>query len=190
MLPLPLFAVLWLMVPGFATPVAGRVLDARTGAPIIGAEIVIVGQPGSVRSDDAGRFRWPLAPQMPIDVIVLLPDGRVARPIRLTVIDDTKELTLTLDPIVTELVAVTGAAPTIDAALGAATTLVTAADLQLRHPLTVSQALETVPGVSPISEGQSAVPAIRGLARGRTLILVDGSRASTERRASTACVLL
>jgi outer membrane receptor protein involved in Fe transport len=183
MLPLPLFAVLWLMVPGIATPLDGRVIDTRTGAPIIGAEIVIVGQPGSVRSDNAGRFRWPVAPQMPIDVIVLLPDGRVARPIRLTVIDDTKELTLTLDPIVTELVAVTGAAPTIDAAPGAATTLVTAADLQLRHPLTVSQALETVPGVSPISEGQSAVPDIRGLARGRTLILVDGSRASTERRA-------
>ena len=48
---------------------------------------------------------------------------------------------------------------------------------------TLSQALDVVPGVSTISEGQAAVPTIRGLARGRTLILVDGSRASTERRA-------
>ena len=142
--PLALFAVLSLLVSGIVTAVTGRVLDARTGAPIIGAEIVIVGQPGSVRSDETGRFLWPVAPPMPIDVIVLLPDGRVARPIRLTVIDATKELTLTLDPIVAELVGVTGAAPTIDAAPGAATTLITAGDLQLRHPLTVSQALETV----------------------------------------------
>jgi outer membrane receptor protein involved in Fe transport len=182
----PLTALIGLMslvLPGIATPVDGRVIDARTGAPIAGVEIAIVGQRGSVRSDDAGRFRWPVAPQMPIDVIVVLPDGRVARSIRLTALDATRELTLTLDAIVTELVAVTGAAPTIDAAPGAATTLITGADLQLRHPLTVSQAVGTVPGVSWISEGQSAVPAIRGLARGRTLILVDGSRASTERRA-------
>ena len=181
--PSALVAVLLLVVPGIATPVDGRVLDARTGAPIIGAEIVIVGQRGFVRSDDAGRFRWPAVPQMPVEVIVVLPDGRVARPIRLTAIDVTKELTLTLDAIVTELVAVTGAAPTIDSSPGAATTLMTAADLRMRHPLTLSQALEAVPGVSLISEGQSAVPAVRGLARGRTLILVDGSRASTERRA-------
>jgi outer membrane receptor protein involved in Fe transport len=172
-----------LVLAGIAPPVDGRVIDARTGAPIAGAEIAIVGHRGSVRSDDAGRFRWPVAPQMPVDVIVVLPDGRVARSIRLTTLDATRDLTLSLDAIVTELITVTGAAPTIDAAPGAATTLITGADLQLRHPLTISQVLDIVPGMSSISEGQSAVPAIRGLARGRTLILVDGSRASTERRA-------
>ncbi len=180
---LALVAVLSLVLPGTATPVDGRVLDARTGAPIVGAEIAIVGQHGSVRSGEAGRFRWPVAPQMPVDVIVVLPDGRVARPIRLTALDTTKQLTLIVDAVVTELIAVTGAAPTIDAAPGAATTLITGAELQLRHPPTLSQALDTVPGVSSIAEGQAAVPAIRGLARGRTLILVDESRASTERRA-------
>ena len=89
--PFALVAVLSLGVPGIATPVDGRVLDARTGAPIIGAEIVIVGQRGFVRSDDGGRFRWPAVPQMPIEVIVVLPDGRVARPIRLTAIDVTAD---------------------------------------------------------------------------------------------------
>ncbi len=49
--------------------------------------------------------------------------------------------------------------------------------------MTVGEMLENVPGVSVISEGQSATPAIRGLARGRTSIMVDGSRASSERRA-------
>ena len=114
---------------------------------------------------------------MPIAVIVVLPDGRVARLIRLTTLGATRDLTLSVDAIVTELITVTGATPTIDAAPGAATTLITGADLQLRHPLTISQVLDIVPGVSSISEGQSAVPAIRGLARGRTLVLVtEGAR--------------
>ena len=166
-----------------ATPVDGRLVDARGGGPIAGAEIVIAGQRGSVRSDEAGRFQWPAAPELPVDVIVVLPDGRVARPIRLTSIDTTKPLTLAIDAVVTEVVTVTGAAPTIDAAPGAATTLISAADLQLRRPWTLSEALDTVPGVGTISEGQAAVPSVRGMARGRTLILIDGSRASTERRA-------
>ena len=80
---------------------------------------------------------------------------------------------------------VTGAAPTIDVSPAASTTLLTSRDLEMRHPSTLSQALDVVPGVSAISEGQAAVPAIRGLARGRTLILVDGSRSTTERRAGS-----
>jgi outer membrane receptor protein involved in Fe transport len=44
------------------------------------------------------------------------------------------------------------------------------------------QALETVPGVTQVSEGHATVPAIRGLARGRTLVLIDGARVSSERR--------
>ena len=49
--------------------------------------------------------------------------------------------------------------------------------------MTIAQALENVPGVGVISEGQSLTPAIRGLARGRTLLLLDGARISTERGA-------
>jgi outer membrane receptor protein involved in Fe transport len=49
--------------------------------------------------------------------------------------------------------------------------------------VTLARALETVPGVGFVSEGQAATPAVRGLARGRTLLLVDGSRVTSERRA-------
>ncbi len=179
-------ALILLMViarPAIVSPVDGRLIDALNGAPIAGAEVAIAGQRGSVRSDDAGRFHWISAPALPVDVVVVLPDGRVVRPIRLTSIDATKELTIAVDAVVTEVVTVTGAAPTIDVAPGAATTLISATDLQLRHPWTLSEALDTVPGVGTISEGQAAVPSVRGMARGRTLILVDGNRAATERRA-------
>jgi outer membrane receptor protein involved in Fe transport len=175
---------------GAATPIDGRLVDARSSTPIAGAEITIVGQRGSVRTDRAGRFRWPIAPRTPLVLIVVLSDGRVARLIRLSTVDAARELTLAVDAAHSESVAVIGAAPTIDASPAASTTLLTTQDLEMGHPSTLSQALDVVPGVSAISEGQGAVPAIRGLARGRTLILVDGSRATTERRAGANAAFL
>ena len=146
--------------------------------------MAIVGQRGAVTTDTAGRFRWQTVPSLPADFIVTLPGGQVVPLVRLSELDPAVAITLRVDrSAVSETLSVVGAAPTIDVPPGAATTLLTAADLALRHPATLSQALDVVAGVSAISEGQAAVPAIRGLARGRTLILVDGSRATTERRA-------
>jgi outer membrane receptor protein involved in Fe transport len=178
---LPLLAVIALAVA--ATPVDGRLVDAVTGAPIAGAEITVLGQRGTVRTDVAGRFRWPTAPTLPAVVVVVLPDGRVASPITVTAFDANSELAIAVDDMLGELVVVLGVAPDVDAAPAAAATRLTARDLALRQPPTLSQALDVIPGVSAISEGQGAVPSIRGMARGRTLILVDGSRAATERRA-------
>ncbi|MEO7271951.1 MAG: TonB-dependent receptor [Vicinamibacterales bacterium] len=166
-----------------AAPVRGRAVDAASGAPVVGAEITIVGQRGSARTDGAGRFRWEITPLLPIDVIAVLRDGRVARLIRVTAIDDAQELTLAIEAAESQFVTVLGVAPSINAAPAASATLLTTGDLDLRHAPTLTQALDGVPGVGAISEGQAAVPAVRGLARGRTLIMVDGNSASTERRA-------
>ncbi|TAK18965.1 MAG: TonB-dependent receptor, partial [Acidobacteria bacterium] len=45
-------------------------------------------------------------------------------------------------------------------------------------------------GVTGAAEGQSAVPAIRGLARGRSLVLLDGGRLFSERRAGPSVSFL
>ncbi|HET7218596.1 MAG TPA: TonB-dependent receptor, partial [Vicinamibacterales bacterium] len=182
----PLAAILTMLsfvVATQADAIDGRLVDARDGTPIAGAAITIAGQRGSVRTDAEGRFHWPMAPLMPAVVVVELPDGRIARPIALATVDASRELTLPVDAALTESVVVIGSAPAIDAAPAAATSAITARDLEMRHPPTLTQALDVVPGVSAVSESQAAVPAIRGLARGRTLILVDGTRATTERRA-------
>lgn len=163
--------------------VSGRAVDARRHVPIQGAEITVVGQRGSVITDKDGRFRWPLAPVLPAEIIVVLRDGHVARPVRIATIDAGRELILAIDAATTQFVTVPGIAPSIDAAPAASTTRLGARELEMRHAPTLSQAIEGIPGVGSISEGQAAVPAIRGLARGRTLILIDGSRATTERRA-------
>lgn len=171
---------------GIAPPIEaaqGRVVDAGTGRPIAGAEVTIVGAPGSVRTGADGRFIWPDLPPPPVVFVVLLADGRVGRPIRVTAADAALELRLEVDAGLGEAVTVRGVAPGIDLAPGTSGVVITASDVFLRSPATLAQALEFVPGVSAISEGQGATPAIRGLARGRSVILLDGARVSSERGA-------
>jgi hemoglobin/transferrin/lactoferrin receptor protein len=163
----------------------GRVIDGRTGAPIAAAEVSVVGSPGLTRTDADGFFVWTSPPMMPAVVIVTLVDGRVARPINLLTNPADSQFTVSVEPAVREAMTVIGTLATIDGAKGAAMLRIGQNDLALRHPATLVQALELVPGLGVVGEGQGAVPAIRGFARGRTLILVDGARASTERRAGS-----
>jgi outer membrane receptor protein involved in Fe transport len=44
--------------------------------------------------------------------------------------------------------------------------------------------------VSTVSEGHAAVPAIRGMARGRTLIMIDGARVTSDRRVGPSATFL
>jgi outer membrane receptor protein involved in Fe transport len=172
---------LLIAVPAWALD--GRVIDARSQAPIANAEVTIVGQRGSVRTGADGRFEWALPATAPLVFVIILPGGVVSRPIRVKTLDEANRVTLAVEAAIAESVDVSGSAPAIDVSAGVSTSLVTAADITLRHPITVGDILENIPGVTVISEGQSATPAIRGLARGRTSIMVDGSRASSERRA-------
>ena len=92
-------------------------------------------------------------------------------------------LEIRISALVDETVTVTaGTAPDIEATMANATTLLPSREIQNRQPANLTQALETVAGVSTVSEGHAAVPAIRGLARGRTLILLDGARVTSDRR--------
>jgi hemoglobin/transferrin/lactoferrin receptor protein len=169
-------------VPAVDAP-SGRVVDGRTGAPVDGAAVSVVGTAGAVHTDADGRFVWTSVPMTPAVVIVTLRDGRVARPVRVTAIPRGAPLILAVVAAVHEAMVVTGVSSAIDATPGAAMVRISRDDVTLRHPATLVQVLESVPGVSAIAEGQGAVPVIRGLSRGRTLILVDGARATSERRA-------
>ena len=169
----------------------GRVVDGRTGSPIAGAEVTIIGETGAVRTDRDGRFTWRAQVRPPFVLIVTLPGGLVARPVDVASIDARAVMTVTVESAVTEDVTVAaGAAPSIDATPGAAMTMLSARDVALRGPGNLLQSLESVPGVNQVSEGQAAVPAVRGLARGRTLILIDGSRVTAERRVGPSATFL
>lgn len=168
----------------------GRVVDRRTGSPVAGAAVTVVGRSGTARTDSDGRFEWQPDPPTPFEIVVVLPGGAVAGPARVERIDHAAVTTIELEAAVHESVTVVGVAPSIDTTPAAGTTLLSDAQIARRNPANLMQALETVPGVSQVSEGQAAVPAIRGLARGRSLILVDGARVSSERRVGPSATYL
>lgn len=164
----------------FATE--GRVVTKEGGRPVADAEVAILGRTGSVRTDADGRFRWTPDPRPPFEVLVVLPGGGYVKPILVESLP-AETLVLEITPAVEESVTVVaGTAPSVDAAPANGVTSVPKEDLRGRQPANVAQALENVPGTAAVSEGQAAVPVVRGMAGGRTLILMDGARVTAERR--------
>lgn len=187
---LALVLVLSVTVLSAAEAFTGRVVRKGSGAPVAGAEVMVVGLTGSVKTDADGRFTWSPSPAVPFEVIVILPGGNVNRPVLVRTLNS-GDITIEVEALLNEAVTVTaGVAPSIDAAAGAGMTMLSGRDIEVRTPANLNQALENVPGVNQVSEGQAAVPAVRGLARGRTLILIDGARVTSERRVGPSATFL
>lgn len=188
---MPLRALLVLFVASSPAAIAfeGRVVD-ESGNPIIGAEVAVLGYAGSSRTDQSGRFVWNPDPSTPFEILVVLPNGNYMSPILVTELPE-GVLTVEVQPLLTESVTVTsGAAPTIDAPPASATTSVPREDIQVRHPPRLTDVISTVPGAGSLSDLHASVPSLRGLARGRTLLLIDGARVTTERRAGPSATFL
>jgi outer membrane receptor protein involved in Fe transport len=166
----------------------GRIVD-REGRPVAGAEITILGRAGESRTNADGRFTWVPDPPTPFEVLVVAPGGVYMKPILVEQLPS-GVLELTVMPLVNEVVTVSGSAASIETSPGAGTATLTATEIQTRTPANLVQALENVAGINQVSEGQAAVPAVRGLARGRTLILIDGARVSSERRVGPSATYL
>jgi hemoglobin/transferrin/lactoferrin receptor protein len=167
----------------------GRLVQQATGAPIADASVSIAGVNGSVRTDSDGRFSWVPAPPPPFQLIAILSGGQIVRP----AIVESFGAAITLIPIgglTDEALIVLGAAPSINTTPASATTILSGTQISQRNPEHLMQALETVPGINQVSEGHAAVPAVRGLARGRTLFLIDGGRVSAERRVGPSATFL
>jgi len=186
-----LLAVLLLLRSSGLWALEGRIVLADTGEPVANAEVTILGRTGAALTDAEGRFTLQPDPMVPFEILVILPGERYMKPYLVESIPPEGPLVVRISPLVEESVTVTaGAAPDIDSAPASATTLLSHTDIEVRQPVNLIQALENVPGVNKVSEGQAAVPAIRGLARGRTLLLIDGARVTTERRAGPSAAYL
>jgi outer membrane receptor protein involved in Fe transport len=180
-----------LSIAATAYATEGRVIDERTGLPVPKVEVTILGRTGAVYTDADGRFSWKPDLTPPFEVLVILPGERFTKPVLVETIPADGLLEIRIAPLVDETVTVTaGTAPDIEATMANATTLLPSHEIQNRQPANLVQALETVAGVSTVSEGHAAVPAIRGLARGRTLILLDGARVTSDRRVGPSATFL
>jgi outer membrane receptor protein involved in Fe transport len=187
--------IVWLgllpFVPASLFALEGKVVLADSGEPVANAEVTILGQTGAALTDSQGRFTLIPDPRVPFEILVILPGERYMKPVLIESLPEEGELVVRVGPLVEESITVTaGAAPDIDSAPASGTTLLARSDIEVRQPVNLTQALENVPGVNKVSEGQAAVPAIRGLARGRTLILIDDARVTSERRAGPGATYL
>jgi outer membrane receptor protein involved in Fe transport len=186
-----LLATLALLPSSALWALEGRVILADTEEPVANAEVTILGRTGNALTDSDGRFTLQPDPAVPFEILVILPGERYMKPYLVESIPEAGPLVVRVSPLVEESVTVTaGAAPDIESAPASATTLLSHTDIEVRQPVNLIQALENVPGVNKVSEGQAAVPAIRGLARGRTILLIDGARVTTERRAGPSASYL
>src|SRR5687768_661471 len=176
-------------LPWEALAFRGRVVD-RDGRPVANATVSILGRTGEAITDKDGRFVFQPDPPVPFEIFVIDAAGTYSRPILIDALDSTAELLITVAPVLNESVTVSGSAPSIESTPGAATASLSARDVAVRQPTNLMQAIENVAGVNQVSEGQAAVPAIRGLARGRTLILIDGARVSSERRVGASATFM
>jgi outer membrane receptor protein involved in Fe transport len=123
-------------------------------------------------------------------VLVVLPGGGYVRPIRVEGLSE-GVLTLEISPALEESVmVVAGSTPSVEATPASGVTVVPADDIRSRQPANVAQAVENVAGTATVSEGHAAVPAVRGLANGRTLVLIDGARVTAERRVGPSATYL
>jgi len=166
-------------------------LQHSDGTPVTDAIVSIPGRAGTTRTDRHGVFTWLPDPTPPFRILVTLGGGEPMAPILIESIPGPGPLVLTVSPLVAESITVTAeAAPHTESSPASALGLLAREDLEQRHPERLTDAVENIPGVSRLGSGHTAVPSIRGLARGRTLLLIDGARVVTERRAGPSASYL
>jgi iron complex outermembrane receptor protein len=169
-------------------PRAPFVLVDPDGSAVGGATVSIVGRSGSVSTARDGSFRLDPEPARPFELVVFDASGVVLGTVT---VEPGSGAALTLVPRQVESVrVVSGIAPSTIAPPAAAATVLSREETDRVQPARLVDAIEEVPGADAVGSGQSAVPALRGLARGRTLILVDDARVTAERRAGPSATYL
>lgn len=180
-------ALLSSSLPGSAGERRYRLLDAE-GRPVVGARVSVTGQPGSATTDAEGNLRLSPPPSLPFQIVVLDARGAFLG----TVVVDAGESADIVLPAASreELTVRSDVSPETVGPPAAAPNLVTRSEMERRQPARLTDALADIPGVGRLEEGQSVVPSVRGLARGRTLILLDDGRVTSERRAGPSASYL
>ena len=168
-----------------------RVVD-ENGRAVPGARVSILGRAGSVAADPKGELTLESEPPPPFELGVFSPSGAWLGIVRVesrTQGDAVRDLVLPAARS-TEVFVSAGTAASLLAPPANPVSLVSKRELEERQPSRLVEAIESLPGVGKSDESSSAVPVVRGLARGRTLVMLDDGRVSAERRAGASASYL
>ena len=160
-----------------------RVVDEH-GQPVPGARVSVLGRAGSVAAGPQGELTLDAEPAFPFEVGVFSPSGAWLGIVRVETAapgDGVRDLALPAARS-TEILVSAGASASLLAPPANPVSLVSKRELEERQPNRLVETIETLPGISKSDESTSAVPVVRGLARGRTLVMLDDGRVSAERR--------
>lgn len=172
----------------FALATLGTVQDAQK-KPIPFARVAVLGQPGWIVTDAQGRFNLPEGVIPPFSLVVTGSDGVLLGTFHFAEAP-TKAFFLVIHPQEEKVTITASRPPDLVAAPATAYTMISQQTLELRSPGQLTDTLETVPNVGRVGGDHAAVPALRGLARFRSLILLDGTRVLTERRVGPSATFL
>jgi len=186
-----LHAALALLLAGAPLAALPARLVLPDGSPAAGFEVAVVGRSGAVRTGADGRFRLEPTPPLPFTLVATSPEGQLFPPVEVAALPASEPLEVALLAMSRDSVTVlAGIAPGLDASPAAAALVLGIEELEQRRPPRLVDAVAGLPGVAQLGEGADSVPALRGLARGRTLLLVDGARVSAERRVGPSATFL
>lgn len=183
-----LLFLVFFVFSNLALATTGTVQDAQ-GKPISFARVAILGQPSWIVTDAQGRFSLPEGITPPFSLVVTGSDGVLLGSFQLVEVPR-EPFSLVVQPKGEEVTVTASRPPDLVTAPATAFTMISQQALEMRSPGQLIDALETVPGVGRVGGDHAAVPAIRGLARFRSLILLDGTRVLTERRVGPSATFL
>jgi outer membrane receptor protein involved in Fe transport len=160
------------------------------GNPVTRARVLLLSSSEMADTDAFGAFTLKSPPAPPFELSVFDRTGAWLGNVTVTGLEESARR-LVLQRGAEANVTVRGGVPIETQAPPAnATSVVTQRETAVMMPLHLTSALSEIPGVSQIDEGQTAVPSIRGLARGRTLLMIDNARVTAERRAGPSATFL
>jgi iron complex outermembrane receptor protein len=156
-----------------------RLVDA-VGEPVRGATVRLAGGGSAAVTNEAGQFRFDPDPAPPFTLEVFGAHGAPLGQVRvesragrvLLLLAETEHVTVRGSPL-----SATSPSP------AAAATKLSRETLGVDRPVLLSDAIDEVPGAANAGGGHTGVPSLRGMARGRTLLLIDDARVTAERRA-------
>lgn len=169
-------------------------LDLRVvgldGNPLAGARVTVIGTSGSWVADNEGQLTIEPDPELPLILFIARPDGVALRPVTVVELPENGVLNVEVEAAGETVTVISGVVPDLELPPAMAATVLGRSDLDQRAPVSIVQAVENIPGTGHSGTGHGMVPSLRGLPKHRTLIILDGGRVTTERRAGPSASFL